>query len=91
MAVALAAHQIGPDLIPRNIGVEHLLRRAAQFLTHGNDRRHEHGAGMTTQRHVVVIERVSRHTVQKRGFRRRGARRAEPELTGAGRQGRQCR
>ena len=68
---AFAHQQLGPDFEAGDIGGQHLGAARSAGLALGQDRRHQHGARMAVERHVVVIQNVSGDAVdQRRGFGR---------------------
>ncbi len=69
--------QLGPGLIPGDIGGDHVRARGAQMLRLRQDGRDQHRAGMAAQRHVVIVQRMRRGAVDPGGLRGRGLARAE--------------
>ena len=67
----IAAEQLGPGFVAGDIGDDHVGAGGAERFGLGQDRRHQHGAGMAAQSHVVVVERMRRGAVDPGGFRRR--------------------
>ena len=68
---AFAHQKLGPHFVAGNIGRQHLGAARSADLALGEDRRHQHGAGMTVERHVVVVQHMGGNAVdQCRAFRR---------------------
>ena len=83
----IAAEQFGPGLVAGDIGHDHVGARGAERFGLGEDRRHQHRAGMAAQTDIVVVERVRRGAVDPGRFGRGALFLAERERgrTGGGR------
>ena len=77
MRIALATDQLRPHLVADQVRADRGQARCADRFALGEHRRHEHRARMAGQRHVVVVERVCRDTVDERSLGRAGALLAE--------------
>ena len=71
--VGIAALQVGPHLVARDVGRRHLRAARLQRLALRQDGRHQHRARMAAQRHIVVVERVRGRAVDPGRLRRRHA------------------
>ena len=77
--LGIAALQVGPHLVARDIGRGELRAGGAQRLALGQDGRHQHGARVAAQSHVVVVERVRGGAVDPGGLGGRHARAGQVE------------
>ena len=70
IVLGIATGQVSPDLVSRSVGGHHVLPARAKRLGLGNDRRHQNGARVATQRHVVEVECVGGGAVDPGGIGR---------------------
>ena len=64
----LTREQLCPGFIPGGIGGEHLRSARSQRFALRQNGRDEHGAGMAVERDIVIVEHVSRNTIDQSGI-----------------------
>ena len=64
----LTREQLCPSFVPGGIGGDHLRSARSQRFALRQNGRDEHGAGMSVERDIVIVEHVSRNTIDQSGI-----------------------